>query len=331
MYTSETKPLAGGLSYSAADIYAGIHEGRVEEYDRQQDAIQREQTAIQKEQNEAGAAYANYISEAYADDARHSEYLQNVKTAMLSECLHKLYKESSVTPLTKSDDMVVRNLIVRFVKENGASNLISDFATKNYVLSEISRICDKYYNKMLECGECEDKENETDELGFLVGKPIKLNNTIGTEFYEELEDLDCDDAAKMIKDRVADSVSEFIDSNLASRMEYQEVLDAAKDQIDKATTESQAEEISSMAQREIVELEAAREKSVFHCIVEALTKSVFKDPELSKRYVKEAKVDMESIVNTSQLMYTMLEMVNTTQIVNMDEKFISDYIAALQK
>lgn len=329
MYTGNTKPLNGGLSYNPADIYKGIHESRVEQYNQQQDAIKRENAATQREIDEANESYARYMTEAYAEDAKRSEYLQTVKTAMVSECLYKLYKESSVAPLTKSDDVLVRNMITRFVKENGAGNLINDWATKNYILSEFSRICEKSYNKILE-GDC-CGENETDELGFLIGKPIKLDNAVGTEFYEDLEDVDCSDASKMIKDRVADSVSEFIDSNLAARMDYEEVLNAAKDQIDKSTTEAYAEDISARAQREVVEMENARVKSVFHCIVEALTTSVFKDPELTKKYIKDTKVNMESVVNTSQLMYTMLEMVNTTNIVNMDEQFISDYIAALNK
>ena len=43
----------------------------------------------------------------------------------------------------------------------------------------------------------------------------------------------------------------------------------------------------------------------------------------------ESKVDMDAIVDSVQLIYTMLEMVNTTNMVNVDEKFINGYIQSL--
>lgn len=329
MYTGEKQPLNGGLSYSPAAIFSGIQAQREATYNEQQEAIQREQSAIQRERDDASAAYNAYVNEAYNESANRAEYLQTVKNAFVSECLYKLYKESSVAPLTSGDQIIAKNLVNRFVKENGAGNLLTAFATKNRILSEFSRICDKYYKKVVEgCDGCDDNL-ETDELGFLIGRPLKLDNTVGSEFFEELEDIDCSDAAKMIKDKVADSVSEFIDSNISARLDYEEVINAAKDQIDKAANESYAEDISARAQRQVIEMENDRERSVFHCMVEALTKSVFKDEALKAKYVKETQVDMEGIVNATQLMYTMLEMVNTVNIMPVDEAFINEYLKSL--
>jgi hypothetical protein len=330
MYTDKNQPLKGGLSYSPAEIFKDIQAQREAAYNQQQEEIQREQSAMQREYDEANVARTAYINESYDEIAKRSEYLETVKNAFVSECLYKLYKESSVIPLDENDKLVARNLVTKFVKENGAWNLVSNFATKNIMLSEFSRICDKYYNKLLECdtNNCDDN-SETDELGFLIGRPLKLDNTIGNEFFEELEDVDCSDASKMIKDRVADSIADFIDSNTASKLDYQEVINTAKDQIDQATEESYAEDITSRAKRQIIEMETFKEKSIFQCLVESLTKAVFKDDNLKSKYITEGSVDMESIVNSATLMYTMLEMVNTAEICPMNEEFIDEYLRSI--
>ena len=40
-------------------------------------------------------------------------------------------------------------------------------------------------------------------------------------------------------------------------------------------------------------------------------------------------IDMDAIVDSTKLIYTMLEMVNTTNMVNVDAKFIQDYLESI--
>ena len=84
-----------------------------------------------------------------------------------------------------------------------------------------------------------------------------------------------------------------------------------------------------MAKRKINEMKNKKETNVFGYMVEALTTSVFKDESLKYRFVHEGNVDMDGIVESTQLIYTMLEMVNTTNMVNVDEKFINTYLTNL--
>ena len=64
-------------------------------------------------------------------------------------------------------------------------------------------------------------------------------------------------------------------------------------------------------------------------MVESLSKAAFKDDALKARYIHEGTVDMDGIVNSTELIYTMLEMVNTTNMVNVDEDFMNNYIKSL--
>ena len=83
------------------------------------------------------------------------------------------------------------------------------------------------------------------------------------------------------------------------------------------------------AQRRINELRRTRHKNIFHYVVEAISKEAFKDENLSKIYIHENAVDMDGIVNSAEIIYTMLEMANTIELV--PETYIRDYIISLTK
>lgn len=312
-----------------ADIYTKLQEQNQAIYEADKEKDVRKQKTEAVEEQEYARDYLTYANEAQLSIAKRQKSLQNIKDAFMTECLYKLYKESCPSIMTESDNAIARNLVTRFVKENGSGKLINNFATKNYVLSEFSRICKKYYNRVLN-----ESDSLSDDLDATDGqfKELKLDNTVASDFYKELEDVDTDEASKLIKDRVSDAITDFIDSNQAARMDYEELIQAAKDQIDNpTTTEESAQYISNAAHAAYVEAEAKREKSLFHCIVEGLTKSVFKDPELKARYVHETTIDMESVVDNAELVYTMLEMLNTTNMVNVNEEYINTYLKALNK
>ena len=125
------------------------------------------------------------------------------------ECLFKLYKDSSVYPLTESDKIIARNLVNKFVLEHGAGELMLDFKTKNLLLSEFSRITNKYYNRILE--ECEDESCDSEKAG--KAREFSIDDKTKDDFFGDLENIDTTDASKLIKERVSDAISEFIDNN----------------------------------------------------------------------------------------------------------------------
>ena len=64
-------------------------------------------------------------------------------------------------------------------------------------------------------------------------------------------------------------------------------------------------------------------------MVESLSKKSVKDSVLGTRYVHEGALNMDNVVNDVQLIYTMLEMVNTTNMIDIDEKYMNKYIESL--
>lgn len=312
MYTFN-KPLAG-MKTSQTEVNRMIREqnNAIYEEDEQKRKLQESVNQLESEQY---YEYVKGIRESVTKNSvNRSSFLKNVRTSFMTECLYKLYKDSSVAPLTESDRIIAKNLINKFVLEKGAKELISEFATKNLLLSEFSRITQKYYDMVLET--CDEKNKEVE---------FTISNDVTNDFYKELETVDTDTASKLIRDRVSDAISEFIDDNVNQKIEYQDIISAAQDKIATATDESMIEVYSSRAKRKINEMKLSRNKNVFHCLVESLSKNAITDPSLKQKYlIDESKLDMEGIVNDSQLIYTMLEMINTTNMVN--EEYVSNYI-----
>ena len=69
--------------------------------------------------------------------------------------------------------------------------------------------------------------------------------------------------------------------------------------------------------------------AIFIGMVESLAIKSFKDDKFKTKYINESALNMDNIVNDSMLIYQMLEMVNTTNMVNVDEDFMNNYIKSL--
>lgn len=321
-----TNKASENMLLSATQLDTMYREQRAELYKEEQNKILAEQAAVERERAAYFEQQAEYNKERYASGVSRSERMTKIKEAFLSECIYKLYCESVAFPMTSRDKVIGRNLVNKFVIENGASELIRCFSTENMILSEFSRISQKYYDRVLES--CDSKE-ECEFTGQISGQVI--NQNVVDDFYKELENIDVSDASKAIKDRVADAISDFIDTNAANKLEYEEIIKSAQDKVAaiNGTDEAVAESYITMAKRKINEMKNARDVNVFSYMVEALTTSVFKDESLKTRFVNEGAVDMDGIVESTQLIYTMLEMVNTTNMANVNEEFITRYLTNL--
>ena len=322
IYSTLTKP-SDNMNLSIRELNEMAREYDNELYNKEQEKIKRENSAYDLESEEWQNHCINYMKEMDNMAGERDEFLNKVKTAFLSECLYKLYTESCVT-LTESDKIIGKNLVNKFIIENDVDELLRTFATKNMLLSEFARITNKYYNKVVESCDCDKADPNTNGARDFV-----FSDTIKDDFFEELKEVDTYEASKLIKDRVADSVEEFINSNIEQKLDYKEIINNAKDQMALAKNESFTQEISDRATAAINELRQTRVKNVFHCMVESLSKNSFKDKDLMTRYVNEATLNMNIIVEDTQLIYTMLEMINTTEMVNVDEEFIERYLESL--
>ena len=272
-------------------------------------------------------ANANWLQE-YAENqiiGRNNRvtFLENVKSGFLSEAMSKLYKESFGV-MTKRDRITAKNLINTFINEQGAGELLNRFKYQNTLVAEMARIVQEHYDMVVESITCDDEECNIPGRA----KELHLDKTIVDDFYKDLVDLDTTEASKLIKDKVTDAMTEFIDQNTQNKLDFEEIINTAKEKISDLKEESAVESTMNEAKRQINEMKRTRHKNIFHYMVEAISKEAFKDINgVGKQYIHESKVDMDGVVNSAKLIYTMLEMLNTTEMVSKD--YIQTYIENL--
>ena len=314
-----------------AELFKAIAEANVNDANRDQQAKAAAMADAIKESAEADKAFFDKFMEASIRDAKANDFFMKVKDTLLSEALYRIYKESMSIPMSEKDKLVARHLVQNFVKENGAQSLINNFRTKNLLLSEVARVCTKHYNRIVEeCGTCED--NGCMPTEFVVP------DSIVDDFMSELSDIDIEDATKLIKQRVSDSITQFMDDNALAKLEYEEIMNNAKQHIedlkanegDDTNTEAKIEECTNLANRRIQEMELARSKNVFHHIVQSLAEAAIKDDKLKEVYIEGAKLNIDKVVESAQLYLNLLEMVNTTEMIKIDEEYINNYLKSLK-
>ena len=285
----------------------------------------------QAEHDRAIAEYGNFVNEYVANQEsrlnNRAKFLEGVKAGLLNMAMMKLFTESFSHKMNERDKVVAKNLISRFIEEQGAGELLNRFKFQNTIIAEMGRIVQEAYNDVVDS--LEKVEHKPQPEWEIPGRAyeIKFDTTIVDDFYKDICELDTAEASQLIRDRVADAMSDFVDQNMQNRIDFQEIIDQAKEKISDTADETMAEAAMNEAKRQINELRRTRPKNVFHYMVEAISKQAYKDESLNKRYIHENVVDMDGIVNSAELIYTMLEMVNTTEMV--DQSYIKNYIISL--
>lgn len=322
VYADYNKP-SKNMNIPQRQITEMTHMQQEEIYKAEEDRLLAEQARAERERE----ANANWLQE-YAENqiiGRNNRvtFLENVKSGFLSEAMSKLYKESFGV-MTKRDRITAKNLINTFINEQGAGELLNRFKYQNTLVAEMARIVQEHYDMVVESITCDDEECNIPGRA----KELHLDKTIVDDFYKDLVDLDTTEASKLIKDKVTDAMTEFIDQNTQNKLDFEEIINTAKEKISDLKEESAVESTMNEAKRQINEMKRTRHKNIFHYMVEAISKEAFKDINgVGRQYIHESKVDMDGVVNSAKLIYTMLEMLNTTEMVSKD--YIQTYIENL--
>ena len=323
LYTDMNTPSAN-MNLPMHQIQEMLRAQNEEIFKAEEDAAFREQSQI----NRATEEYANYVNDYITSKNtalnNRAQFLEGVKSGLLNMAMMKLYTESFSHKMNERDKVVAKNLISKFIQEQGTGELLNRFKYQNTLIAEMGRMVQEAYDKIVDSIN-EDRTGNNHAPGEV--RDIKFNTTIVDDFYKDIAELDTAEASQLIRDRVADAMSDFVDQNMQNRLDFQEVIDQAKEKIQDAQDESFAEATMNEAKRKINEMRRTRSKNIFHYMVEAISKQAYKDENLNKRYIHENTVDMDGIVNSAELIYTMLEMLNTTEMV--DQDYIKNYIISL--
>lgn len=245
------------------------------------------------------------------------------KDFLLTESLFYIMKKCFPVTLESSLLDQGRSVISSFVKEEGTESLLSKFKTKTLFLSELAYIVESTHKKVLHS--CEDKD-----------APFKITNSDMKAFHDRIDTMDTDSITKEIVSRVTKAEENFVKANIKDKENIEKLAEKTKENVDNikakdSDTEEELKQEFAAIYRSNVDSIMNRKKSILESIVLRMSKAIISESTLLKNFTQEnGKLDMQRIIDSSEVMYTFLEMVNTLNIKPITTTYISEALASIK-
>lgn len=245
------------------------------------------------------------------------------KDFLLTESLFYIMKKCFPVTLESSLLDQGRSIISSFVMEEGADSLLSRFRTKTLFLSELANIVETTHRKVLHY--CEGKD-----------APFKITNSDMKAFHDRIDNMSTDAITKEIVSRVTKAEENFVKANMKDKENIEKLAEKTKEKIDNIkakdtdTEEDLKQEFAALYRRDVDSV-MNRKKGILESIVLRMSKAIVSESALLEQFTQEnGKLDMQRIIDSSEVMYTFLEMVNTLNIKPITTSYISDALASIK-
>lgn len=257
------------------------------------------------------------------------KYKDFVKKFILTEFMHRLFIESTKN-ISHTSRARSKALIEAYIMENGIDKIYTTMKHSNTLfLTDAHKKFMTFY------------ENETnnavpdDEMTYTISR-----DNVSKVLSDIFETEDVEEITNTIRMRVANAEEEFIVKNQTDKANIDSIIantrqrvEDAKSQTDNEYLDSEevATEEATIAKRKISDINSYGSKNIFHKMVTNFSEAVIKDPELRTEYSESnGRLDMVSIVETVRDMYTMLEMLSTTKLENVDDQYIRETLDSIK-
>lgn len=289
-----------------------------------------ERTIKEKERESKDKSY----SEAYANSnatrrekvlKEYKKFKNDLKTSLLESLLNGLFNDSlgnTKSIISEDTKAFNKSLVSNFINEEGVDNIIDKMRTTSLFTSEMASIIESTYNHILEGVDANDPET------FKVDSEEEIN------FYDNIDSKDdIEDLTDIIRMRVSRATDQFIEKNIEDKMNIKDLMITTKEKIeniktgDEDTDEQIAQESAMKMKRAVRKIEE-RPHNIYEQMVINLTKQIISNNDLKKKFTTESgKLNMDAIIEKADSYYTLLEMVNTLKIKDINEDYIKSIIS----
>lgn len=246
------------------------------------------------------------------------------KNFLLTESMFYVLRKCLPTNIDESYLTQGRSIIESFIIEEGSDNLLRRFSTKTLLLSEIGSIVEETHKKVIHgcSGKCADT-------------PFKISNSDMKLFHDRLDNLDTDTVTKQIISRVTKAEEEFVKANIKDKEVLEKLSSDTEEKLnniknkDEDTEKALKQEAVAMYRSKVNSI-SNRKKGILESIVNRMAKSIVAEESVLESYkLENGKLDMQKIIDTSEVMYTFLEMVNSMKIRDIDNKYLTEVINSI--
>ena len=266
------------------------------------------------------------LEQQYATDKRRKDFnafTSESKDFLLTESLNYLLRKCLPENITESLAINARAVVESFVKEETSFSLLNRFKTKTLLLSELANVVETTHQKVLHGAEGKDA-------------PFKISNSDMKAFHNKLDSLDCDQVTKEIVSRVAKAEEEFVKANIKDKETLEELSDATNKKLEGIKNKDEEkeklikQECTAMYRRKVDTL-MNRKKGILESIVLRMSRNIVTEETLLPSFTQEnGKLDMQKIIDTSEVMYTFMEMVNTMRIKDVNTSYLNDILSSIK-
>lgn len=283
----------------------------------------REKEKEEEEQEKIDEYYQGVIARRSLP-VKYNNFITSVKEEFLGECVYLVFNESLniFDRKSKKQEYVKKALVKNFIQEQGVDVLLRRFRNKNALLSEFALIVDNAVKKVTE---------STDNYNI---NSWTVDTDIKDRFIDDLEKCNSKEAIITITDRVTDAETDFVSDNLDKKTKINDILEKKKDRLaaisekpmkpeEKAGLE---ESVSTMYDRKIKAIRNRHISSIYQVVAESMIKNALSDKDLKEIYIKEGNIDIDTVLEDAGIIYTFLETLNTTEMVDNDyiNKFVNN-------
>lgn len=254
--------------------------------------------------------------------ANYNKFLVESKDFLVVEAMNKMLLQC-LPDLNPQLESVARNCCEIFVKEEGTNNILRRCKSTLF-LNEFCNIVEEAYKSVIHGA-----ADETEDV-------FQIDNSTMKEYYDKLRTLNYEPMCNTIITRVAEAEKDFVASNIKDKAKLEDAAEKAKGKVDaiKAKDENSEdkikEEFAIMYKKDINRINN-RSKNILESIISHMGEGIIKDDDLRGQFIQESgKLDTNKIINTAEVMYTFLEMVNTTGIKEVDAAYIESVIKSIK-
>lgn len=277
--------------------------------------LMKEKKEQEEEENKKSAALEEMVQR-QALPTRYNKFITSVKEEFLGECVYSLFNQSLniFDRRNEKQEYVKKSLVKNFIQEQGADVLLARFRKQNALLSEYALIVDTAVKAVAESSTVHNINSWT------------IDSDVKDRFVSDLEKCNSKEAIITITDRVTDAETDFVNDNIRKKIEIDAILKSKQEKIDsmEGKPEEVKESVAASYDRKIKALKNRRVSSVYQVLAESMTKNALTDKDLKTIYVKEGNLDMDTLLEDVGIMYTFLETIYTTEMVN--EEYIKEFV-----
>ena len=283
--------------------------------------------AAREEMEQANMRKEHVLEQRYAYDQRQkalNAFTSESRDFLLCESLFYIMKKCFPSTINESLLSQGRAIIESFVQEESSMRLLDQFKTKTLFLSELANIVESTHKKVV--------VHSTEEKD----APFKIANSDMKAFHDRIDNMNSDTITKEIGSRVAKAEEEFVKANIKDKKALEELAEKTKNNIEKVKAkdpdvENDIKQEQSALYRRQVDNIMNRKKSILESIVLRMSNAIITEQSTLNQFTQEnGKLDMQKIIEVSEVMYTFLEMVNTLKIKNVNREYLTDTLASIK-